>query len=45
VSRRRDLLLSQYVVTWERHHPAGLAELRVGVRRDGVKVMAPGWID
>jgi hypothetical protein len=41
--RIADALLSQCVVTYAAGPTSGPGELRVGVRRDGVKVVAPGW--
>jgi hypothetical protein len=41
--RMVDALLSQYVVTYAARPASGPGELRVGVRRGGVKVFAPGW--
>jgi hypothetical protein len=43
VTRMAELLASQYVVTYVRPSGATARYVAVGVRRDGLKVMAPVW--
>jgi hypothetical protein len=43
--RMMDVVTSQYVLSIARLPASGPGELRVGVRREGVKVIAPVWVD
>jgi hypothetical protein len=43
--RVTDLLLSQYAVTYAPTRTAGPGALQVAVRRGGVRVLAPVWVD
>jgi hypothetical protein len=43
--RMLDVVTSQYLLSFERSTASGAGELRVGVRREGIKVFAPAWAE
>jgi hypothetical protein len=45
IRRLLMLMVSQYAVTYERPNSQGRESLRIGVRRDGVVVIAPTWVE